>query len=200
MLTDNFEEVSHDKHLRVDFSPARIPERPAGPPDRDAVAQHRKDMEKMNCGFDKVEILSGNLGYLKFDMFADPGICGPTAVAAMNFLAHVDAIIFDLRENGGGDPKNGRARVKLSLRARNPPERTLGAQERYDLSILDATVCARKASGRETGVRLDLRADVSPAPRSSATTSKTWDAPPSLARPPEAALIPSQVTASTTIL
>jgi C-terminal processing protease CtpA/Prc len=23
----------------------------------------------------------------------------------MNFLAHVDAIVFDLRENGGGDPK-----------------------------------------------------------------------------------------------
>jgi peptidase S41-like protein len=105
ILTDNFEEVSHDKHLRVDFSPARIPERPAGPPDADAVAHYRKDMEKMNCGFDRVEILSGNVGYLKFDMFADPEICGPTAVAAMNFLANVDAIIFDLRENGGGDPK-----------------------------------------------------------------------------------------------
>jgi retinol-binding protein 3 len=105
MLTDNFQEVSHDKHLNVDFSPARIPERPAGPPNADQVAQYQKDMEKMNCGFDKVEILSGNVGYLKFDMFADPEICGPTAVAAMNFLANVDAIIFDLRENGGGDPK-----------------------------------------------------------------------------------------------
>jgi len=105
MLTDNFQEVSHDRHLRVEFSPARIPERPAGPPDADAVARYRKDMEKRNCGFDKVEILSGNVGYLKFDMFADPEICGATAVAAMNFLANVDAIIFDLRENGGGDPK-----------------------------------------------------------------------------------------------
>jgi C-terminal processing protease CtpA/Prc len=62
-------------------------------------------MEKMNCGFEKVEILSGNVGYLKFDMFADPDVCGPTVVAAMNFVANVDAIIFDLRENGGGDPK-----------------------------------------------------------------------------------------------
>ncbi|MBV9181313.1 MAG: S41 family peptidase [Acidobacteria bacterium] len=42
---------------------------------------------------------------MKFNAFPDPGICGPTFVAAMNFLAHVDAIIFDLRENGGGDPK-----------------------------------------------------------------------------------------------
>ena len=105
ILTENFQEVSHDKHLRVDFGPASMPERPDGPPDADAIARYRKDMERMNCGFDKVEILSGNVGYLKFNMFADPEVCGPTAVAAMNFLANVDAIIFDLRENGGGDPK-----------------------------------------------------------------------------------------------
>jgi peptidase S41-like protein len=104
-LTEDFREVSHDKHLRVDFSPAKMPERPAGPPNADEVAEYRKQMEKLNCGFDKVEILPGNVGYVKFDMFADPEICGPTAVAAMNFLANVDAIIFDMRENGGGDPK-----------------------------------------------------------------------------------------------
>src|SRR5258706_5182022 len=105
MLTDNFQEVSHDKHLRVNFSPAPMPDRPEGPPDAEALAGYRKAMERMNCGFNKVEILSGNVGYLKFGMFADPEVCGPTAVAAMNFLANVDAIIFDLRENGGGDPK-----------------------------------------------------------------------------------------------
>ena len=105
MLTENFQEVSHDKHLRVDFSAARNPEMPSGPPSADAVAQYRKQMERVNCGFNKIEILEGNVGYLKFDFFADPDICGPTAVAAMNFLANVNAIIFDLRENGGGDPK-----------------------------------------------------------------------------------------------
>jgi len=62
-------------------------------------------MERLNCGFQKVEILSGNVGYLKFNIFADPEVCGPTAIAAMNFLGDVDAIIIDLRENGGGDPK-----------------------------------------------------------------------------------------------
>jgi retinol-binding protein 3 len=105
MLTENFREVSHDKHLRVDFSPVAMPERKEGPPDAKELEQYRKQMEQMNCGFDKVEILEGNVGYVKFDMFADPEICGPTAVAAMNFLENVDAIIFDLRENGGGDPK-----------------------------------------------------------------------------------------------
>jgi retinol-binding protein 3 len=105
-LTDNFQEVSHDKHLHVNYSAVKLPERPEdAKPSPEEVAQYRKQMERMNCGFEKVEHLSGNVGYVKFNMFADPDVCGPTAVAAMNFLSNVDAIIFDLRENGGGDPK-----------------------------------------------------------------------------------------------
>jgi len=105
-LTDNFQEISHDKHLRVNYSAAKMPERPENAkPSPDEVARYHKDMERMNCGFEKVEHLEGNIGYVKFDFFADPDVCGPTAVATMNFLGNVDAIIFDLRENGGGDPK-----------------------------------------------------------------------------------------------
>ncbi len=44
------------------------------------------------------------MGYLKLDSFVDAGISGKTAVAAMNFLANSQALIFDLRENGGGSP------------------------------------------------------------------------------------------------
>lgn len=104
-LTGDFQAVSHDKHLHVVFSPAPMPDMEAQRADPKREAEERKEMERMNCGFNKAEILEGNVGYLKFDFFADPGICGPTVVAAMNFLANVDAIIFDLRENGGGDPK-----------------------------------------------------------------------------------------------
>jgi hypothetical protein len=104
-LTDDFQAVSHDKHLHVMFSPAVMPDMGSHARDPKRDAEERKEMERMNCGFNKVEILEGNVGYLKFDFFAEPEICGPTAIAAMNFLAHVDAIIFDLRENGGGDPK-----------------------------------------------------------------------------------------------
>jgi Peptidase family S41/N-terminal domain of Peptidase_S41 in eukaryotic IRBP len=104
-LTDDFRAISHDKHLGVMFSPAALPDFDNQKPDPKREAEERKEMERVNCGFKKAEILDGNIGYLKFDFFADPGICGPTVVAAMNFLANVDAIIFDLRENGGGDPK-----------------------------------------------------------------------------------------------
>ena len=47
----------------------------------------------------KTTLRSGRISALKKDL------TGSTAVAAMNFLSNVDAIIFDLRENGGGDPK-----------------------------------------------------------------------------------------------
>ena len=104
-LTDDLQAISHDKHLHVMFSPAALPDFDNQKPDPKREAEERKEMERMNCGFKKAEILDGNIGYLKFDFFADPGICGPTVVAAMNFLANVDAVIFDLRENGGGDPK-----------------------------------------------------------------------------------------------
>jgi hypothetical protein len=103
-LTDDLRAVSHDKHLHVGFSPFKLPPEQHGPNPQEEAEFH-KELEKMNCGFEKIEILPRNIGYLKFNMFADADFCGSTAVAAMNFLAHTDAIIYDLRENGGGDPK-----------------------------------------------------------------------------------------------
>jgi C-terminal processing protease CtpA/Prc len=61
-------------------------------------------MAQVNCGFEKLEILPGNVGYLKFNMFANPEICGATATTAMAFLENVSALIVDMRDNGGGDP------------------------------------------------------------------------------------------------
>jgi retinol-binding protein 3 len=103
-LTKDLRAVSHDKHLGVNYSAVKLPpEGQKSSPEEEA--QFRKMMERTNCSFEKVEVLSQNIGYLKFNAFLDPTFCGPTVVAAMNFLAHVDVIIFDLRENGGGDPK-----------------------------------------------------------------------------------------------
>lgn len=101
-LTQDLQAVSHDRHLRVDFSPFKMPSRTEPTPE-DMVRFHRQ-MEHDNCAFDKVEILPNNIGYIKFDGFMDASFCGPTVVAAMGFVAHTDAIIFDLRQNGGGQP------------------------------------------------------------------------------------------------
>ncbi len=101
-LTTDLQEVSHDKHLRVNFNPFKMP--PKKDPTPEDEARFHEQMERDNCAFSKVEILPNNIGYIKFDGFMDAGFCGPTVVAAMGFVAHTDALIFDLRQNGGGQP------------------------------------------------------------------------------------------------
>jgi hypothetical protein len=101
-LTRDLGDVSHDKHLRVDFSPFKMP--PPSAPTPEDEAQFHRQMEHDNCAFDKVEILPNNIGYVKFDAFFDASFCGPTVNAAMTFVAHTDALIFDIRQNGGGQP------------------------------------------------------------------------------------------------
>src|SRR6266852_5614884 len=101
-LTNDMQEVSHDRHLRVDFSPFKMPPRTEPTPEDEA--RFHQQMEHDNCAFDKIEILPNNIGYVKFDGIMDASFCGPTVVAAMAFVAHTDAIIFDLRHNGGGQP------------------------------------------------------------------------------------------------
>jgi retinol-binding protein 3 len=101
-LTADLRAISHDGHLRVNFNPFKMP--PPHEPSADDQARMRTQMLGDNCAFDKVEILPGNIGYIKFDGFMDADVCGPTVAAAMGFVAHTDALIFDLRENGGGQP------------------------------------------------------------------------------------------------
>ena len=101
-LTKDLRTVSLDKHLGVSFNSYKMP--PRKEPTAEDIERRNKQEERSNCLFRKVEVLPNNVGYIKFDGFMDPGICGPTVVAAMGFVAHTDALIFDLRENGGGSP------------------------------------------------------------------------------------------------
>jgi hypothetical protein len=58
----------------------------------------------LNFGFDKAQRLPGNVGYIELRSFSDYPEAQPTALAAMQFLGNCDALIFDLRRNGGGSP------------------------------------------------------------------------------------------------
>jgi hypothetical protein len=104
MLTAQMRAVSHDRHLRVTYNPFKTQERASGGPTPEEMERYREDMKRSNCSFEKVGILPHNIGYLKFNEFPDPAVCKPTVEASMKSLGNVDAIIFDLRDNGGGDP------------------------------------------------------------------------------------------------
>ena len=59
-------------------------------------------MEQQNCTFEKIQILPNNVGYLKLNSFPNTSVCRQKAVAAMASVNGADAVIFDLRDNGGG--------------------------------------------------------------------------------------------------
>jgi len=101
-LTRDLRSISHDLHLGVaPYTPA------AEESDRQSPEQQRRAREaqrRQNYAFQKLEILRGNVGYLELNGFQGAELAGATAVAALNFLANVDALIIDLRNNGGGSP------------------------------------------------------------------------------------------------
>ncbi len=94
-----------DAHLRFRYSPTALPPR-ANPrePSSEEIARQQWEIRFANTGFHKVERLSGNVGYVKFNFFAQPEEMARPVEAAMKFLANTDAMIIDLRDNGGGSP------------------------------------------------------------------------------------------------
>lgn len=95
ILTKDLQDLSHDKHLRVR---------------RKAVNELSQKIRpevalKVNNGFYKAEILDDNIGYLDVRLFYPAAWAAETGIAAMRFVANTDALIIDLRKNGGGDPE-----------------------------------------------------------------------------------------------
>jgi hypothetical protein len=111
LLTQQLRELSHDKHLRVSFSPIALPQGMNGPgpgprpgPGPGAGPRPGPAPSPGDCGFEKAEKLAGNIGYIKLNGFAPPGFCQGAATAALAAIEGADALIFDLRDNGGGAP------------------------------------------------------------------------------------------------
>lgn len=92
-LSEQLSEICHDKHLRIRAGSLRDP----------SASHGRRPVD--NHGFVKAEMLPGGIGYLKFNFFSGEKAAQETAAAAMNFLGNSKALIFDLRENGGGSPE-----------------------------------------------------------------------------------------------
>jgi C-terminal processing protease CtpA/Prc len=104
-LTADLQSVSKDKHLRIRYSYDKLPERT----DRrqataEEIEQGRWLNKRINYGFERVERMNGNIGYIDLRGFNDAEAGAETVAAAMSFLRNTEALIFDLRQNGGGSP------------------------------------------------------------------------------------------------
>ncbi|WP_051359424.1 S41 family peptidase [Paucisalibacillus globulus] len=101
VITSDLQEISNDKHLGLRFHPNPISQKKE---DKNIASEHRKRLLSLaNNGFERVERLPGNIGYHKTLKFLGPDLAGELAIASLNYLANTNAIIFDLRDNTGGD-------------------------------------------------------------------------------------------------
>ncbi|QPC82887.1 S41 family peptidase [Phototrophicus methaneseepsis] len=108
-LTEDLQAIGQDKHLRVRFNEEPRPVLPVAtdytytPEEIDSWTAMGRSK---NFGFYKIERLEGNIGYLDLRNFweASWAGAGETAAGVMAFLANMDAMLIDLRQNGGGSP------------------------------------------------------------------------------------------------
>lgn len=99
-LTEHLVETVGDVHLRVRYRPPRGPEEQA---DRfEEREREQRRLRQANFGIAKVERLRGNVGYIDLRQMPDPALAGGAITAAMELVAHTEALIFDLRDSTGG--------------------------------------------------------------------------------------------------
>ncbi|HEV2569461.1 S41 family peptidase [Sphingomonas sp.] len=167
-LTSDLRSVVPDLHLRVAYEPNRSastgPMQPrrysadgASAPRMMARIDGRSNDEiaRTNFGFDRVERLEGNVGYLKLTRLVPPDLSRPTAEAAMAFLAHSDAVIIDVRGVPGGSPELVRLLLGHFV---EKPLRLLTTYDRPS-STTEEIWTAEVTSGRLAGVPLYVLQD-----------------------------------------
>ena len=116
VVTRDLRTINGDLHLRLrydpqlagelraeeasappDGTPPRVPPPSGGPPDRFTL-----EARQHNYGLAKVEILPLNIGYLEIEQFMGAEGVDAAVADALRFLARTDAVIIDVRRNGGG--------------------------------------------------------------------------------------------------
>ncbi|WP_432378287.1 S41 family peptidase [Duganella sp. P38] len=109
LLNKHIRAVNPDKHLSILYVPNARPDMPRPSIKQGMPAEVKQRMTEVgkhiNFTFEKVERLPGNIMYVKFDGFFDLDIAKDAATAAMTLAANGDAMIIDLRENRGGNPR-----------------------------------------------------------------------------------------------
>lgn len=100
-VTQRLRELSQDGHLALQYSEKALPVESA----EQTFSAEESDRwygAHLNYGFERLERLEDNIGYLDLRVFAPVSTAGDVAAAAMTFLAQTEALIIDLRNNGGG--------------------------------------------------------------------------------------------------
>ena len=86
----------------VVYSARPLPTGAPPPMTEEMRERYRATLLQQNCLLETVETLPHNIGYMKLNGFADASVCRAVTSGAMASLNKADALIVDLRDNGGG--------------------------------------------------------------------------------------------------
>jgi hypothetical protein len=86
----------------VVYSARPLPTGPPPPMTAEMRERNRAALLQQHCLFETIETLPHNVGYMKLNGFADATSCQETTSRAMASVNNVDALVVDLRDNGGG--------------------------------------------------------------------------------------------------
>lgn len=121
LITTDLREASHDGHAYLEYAPQRYAAATAGPAagaDEGLAGFDAAAARRSHHGLSALSILPGNVRYLKVSAFA--WVSDETGQAyddAMRFLKGGDAVIIDLRGNGGGSAEAVQYLVSHFLKA-----------------------------------------------------------------------------------
>ena len=96
-LGRDLRQVSNDGHISIHVANEEKPELTHVLPAKDKGGQ-------VNFGFEVVQVIEGNIGYLKINKFSGAENARRAASGVMEKLSSVDGMIIDLTDNRGGDP------------------------------------------------------------------------------------------------
>jgi hypothetical protein len=131
--------LSDDRHLQISFAPDEVI--------TDDIASDGKGAESElsgsanfarqfdNYGIARVEVLSGNVGYLKLNHFLYEPAALERLDAAFKFLSSVDALVLDLQDNRGGNTEFVRYLQGYFF---DSPRLAMRYQDRGNVDLIDA--------------------------------------------------------------
>jgi hypothetical protein len=156
VVTNDLRAVNGDLHLSLRYAPD-------GP--GNASTGGGADPRTINYGIGRVEILDGNIGYLEITGFAGAPGYEEVVGDAMRLLARTDAMIIDLRRNGGGSsemshlifshflPSTPVPTIRVQTRGRDPAPRSSVAKvpgpRRTDVPLYVLTSQGTASAGEE---------------------------------------------------
>jgi retinol-binding protein 3 len=143
-LTHDLNAIAHDKHLRVNYLPGPTPNEETVGPGRRIPAELAETLRELNGMIPKVQVLEGNVGYIRVDGLAPLSISHDPITAAFAFVHQTAALIIDCRTNEGGEGET--VAFIMSYLSEGPPyivntldDRTGSAVQEFRTTDLEAS-------------------------------------------------------------